>query len=59
MNTEYIDGRKEKEYFDSLDKLAYAVTAKVQDSNVKKITITFPQRRIPSNKSRRAKAEDK
>jgi len=52
MNTEYIDGTKTKEYFDTLDKLVYAMEAKVHDPNVKKITIVFPKRRIPSNKNR-------
>jgi hypothetical protein len=56
MNTEYTDGSKLKEKFDTLDKLIYAVEAKVHDPNVKKITIVFPKRRIPSNKNRKVKA---
>jgi hypothetical protein len=51
MNTEYVDGSKTNERFNSLDKLVYAVEAKVSDPNVKKITIVFPQRRIPSKKN--------
>lgn len=54
MQTEYVDGRKDKEYFDFLDKLVYALEAKVYDLNVKKITIIFPKRKIPSKKNRRA-----
>jgi hypothetical protein len=52
MNTDYIDGSKTREQFDTLDKLIYAVQAKVHDPNVKKITIVFPKRRIPSKKNR-------
>ena len=53
MNTEYVDGTKTREQFETLDKLVYAVEAKVHDPNVKKITIVFPKRKIPSGKIRR------
>jgi hypothetical protein len=52
MQAYYADGSKTIEQFDTLDKLVYAVEAKVHDPNVKKIIITFPQRRIPSKKNR-------
>jgi len=50
METRYVDGTKTKEQFETIDELEKSAKEKMKNPNVKKIIITFPKRKIPSNK---------
>ena len=52
MQIEHFDGKKEKEFFDSIPELTGRLDEAMRDKTVKKITI-WPAKRIPGKRRKK------
>lgn len=55
MDTEYYNGKREREYYDSIDDMTKAAQEKAKVTGVKKLTLHFPKMIIPKKAKRGAK----